>query len=48
MGLSLALIAILGVVLLTTVIAIIVAIARAFRAGRECGEPDDWKRKRRR
>lgn len=35
-------------IVLFLVVTLVVVVARAFRAGKECGESDDWKRRRRR
>jgi len=35
-------------IVLAIVVTLVVVVARAFRAGKECGEPDDRKRIRRR
>lgn len=43
---ELALIAVLGAIVLALVVTLVVGVAQAFRAGRECGEPDDRERRR--
>jgi hypothetical protein len=50
MGTTLALIAVIAAIVAAIVVPIVIIIAnrRAFLDGKDCGEPDDWKRRRRR